>query len=164
MSYIDDDVLYRFNASLVNEYNYCEKLFWLHFNKLQIFQGSESAKIGEQEHKSKEGESRNPWIKYDDMRNGKLIEYTKKKKDLNGKRLQLLIYLLRSKKSAGKIRETNTDELLMKVDVTESSEKELFIFLKNMTSISLMTTPPIVNFNENCKKCSFKEYCWVGKR
>jgi CRISPR/Cas system-associated exonuclease Cas4 (RecB family) len=44
------DWIYDFNPSLVNEFIYCKRSFWLHFNNLKLVEENEDLKIGKIEH------------------------------------------------------------------------------------------------------------------
>lgn len=74
------EIYYKFQPSLINEYMYCKKLFWLHYNKIRLFEEDKNIKIGKSEHEKNEGESENIWIRYDQKKGSTLIEYTKRKK------------------------------------------------------------------------------------
>ena len=47
---MEEKLLYQFTPSLINEFCYCEKLFWLHYNKVRLFEENEEIKIGKIEH------------------------------------------------------------------------------------------------------------------
>lgn len=155
------ELLYRFSPYLINEYCFCSKLFWLHFNKIRLFEENEEIQIGKNEHEGKEGESKNPWEKYDNLKGNVLIEYTKKKRNFEGKKNQLLCYMVRTGIHCGEIRDTNKDILYVKVEKTEENVSKLLTILSDMEKISEYEKPPNVKYSEKCFKCSFLEYCWV---
>lgn len=161
MSFTDKEKLLWFSPFLVTEFSFCTKAFWLHYNKLKFYEENKDIKEGKAEHEVRGGESTNEWNKYDKKEGNVIIEYTREKRDYNGKRRQLLLYLLLSDAKNGELRNTVTGELLMKVSVDEKSSEEIFGIIDEMKKLSELEKPPIIERKKHCEGCSFFEYCWI---
>ncbi|WP_026801523.1 Dna2/Cas4 domain-containing protein [Pontibacillus halophilus] len=163
MTFIEGYLLYRFKPSHVSEFAYCSKAFWLHYHGLTLYRENNDIQLGRAEHAQKNEESRNPWVKYDKREGDILVEFVKGAEgNIEGKRHQLLVYLLRGGFHYGEVRLTNNKDVLSKV--TDSDEEILSLrnHLEAMMVCSSLEKPPETPYGLKCQRCSFRDYCWVG--
>lgn len=161
------------NGTLINYYFHCKRQCYLHGNRLNLEDNSESVKIGKELHKEKEEKLTNKeleieHVKLDGLTAKYLIEIKKSDADLEASRWQVLLYL-KILKEKGIIREgkieivekNKQNKNTIYVSLTQENEKELEQYLAEIKDLLSQKQIPDVLNKPTCKKCAYYEYCYI---
>lgn len=161
------------NGTLINYYFHCKRQCYLHGNRLNLEDNSESVKIGKELHKEKEEKLTNKeleieHVKLDGLTAKYLIEIKKSDADLEASRWQVLLYL-KILKEKGIIREGKIEVVeknkqnknTIYVTLTQENEKELEQYLTEIKDLLSQEQIPDVLNKLTCKKCAYYEYCYI---
>lgn len=161
------------NGTLISYYFICKKKLWLHANRINLEDNSEDVRIGKilheiNEEKSKKGEVSIDNIKIDKLTRDYLVEVKKSDSDVESVKWQVLLYLYKLKQKGvekkGKIEFIEKNKQNKKthyVDLDEANEKELLKILEEIELLVNQEFPPVVKFENKCKKCAYYEYCFI---
>ncbi len=161
------------NGTLMNYYFHCKRQCYLHGNRLNLEDNSESVKIGRAIHKEKEEKMRTSEIaidniKIDGLTTKFLVEIKKSDADVAASKWQLLLYL-KVLKDKGVIREGRLEfveknkqsKKIIYISLTKENEKQLEEYiLKIEELINNNKVPDVINL-KSCKKCAYYEYCYI---
>ena len=161
------------NGTLINYFFHCKKQCWLHGNRVNLESNSEDVKIGKALHEVNKEKYKNTELKIDNIRVDKLtkeylVEVKKSDSDYDAVKWQVLFYLkkLREKgiERKGKIEfieKNKKDKKVYYEELTELENKKLEGIIENIKYLLSKEEPPIVSFENKCKKCSYYEYCYI---
>ena len=161
------------NGTLINYYFHCKRQCYLHGNRLNLEDNSESVKIGRAIHEQKKDEMLNTEleienIKLDRLTSKYLIEIKKSDADIEASKWQVLLYLkiLKDKgiKREGKLEFIEKNKQVKNtvyVTLDEENEKQLRRYMEEIkTLLSQEKVPEVLN-EPTCKKCAYYEYCYI---
>lgn len=161
------------NGTLINYYLHCKRQCWLHGNRVNLEDNSETVKVGKAMHEVKAEQSPQTElaienIKVDKMTKEYLVEIKKSDADVDAVTWQVLYYLkvLRSKgiEKKGKIEfieKNKTKNKIVYVEYTEEAEKLLAEIEQNIESLLENEIPKEKAKLGVCKKCAYYEYCYI---
>lgn len=161
------------NGTLVNYYFHCKRQCYLHGNRLNLEDNSETVKIGKAIHEEKSKGKENTEISIDSIKLDKLTseyltEIKKSDADLEAAKWQLIYYLKVLKDKGvyrkGKLefieRNKGSKKTLI-YELNDEIERELEVNIKNIEDLILGDEIPKVLKNSKCKKCAYYEYCYI---
>lgn len=161
------------NGTLVNYYFHCKRQCYLHGNRLNLEDNSETVKIGKAIHEEKSKGKENAEISIDNIKLDKLTseyltEIKKSDADLEAAKWQLIYYLKVLKDKGvyrkGKLefieRNKGSKKTLI-YELNDEIERELEVNIKNIEDLILGDEIPKVLKNSKCKKCAYYEYCYI---
>ena len=157
----------------MNYYFHCKRQCYLHGNRLNLEDNSESVKVGKAIHDVKEdrlldSEIAIDNIKIDGLTSKYLIEIKKSDADIEASRWQLLFYL-KVLKDKGVIREgrleivekNKQNKSVIYVSLTEENQLQLEKYIGEIKDLILGVKIPDVLNSPSCKKCAYYEYCYI---
>lgn len=161
------------NGTLINYFFHCKRQCYLHGNRLNLEDNSESVKIGKAIHEVKKEENLNTeleidHIKLDRLTSKYLVEIKKSDADVEASRWQVLLYL-KILKDKGVIREGKLEFVeknkqiknTIFVNLNEENEQQLVRYIEEIKDlISGEEVPKALN-KPSCKKCAYYEYCYI---
>ena len=163
----------RINGTLINYYFHCKRQCYLHGIRLNLEDNSEQVKIGKAIHEEKAEGKENAEIAIDNIRLDKLTkeyltEVKKSDADVEASKWQLLFYLsvLKSKGIIRKgklefVEKNKKDKKTLIIELTDETEKELKVYMEEITRLLNEEKPPECINKNSCKKCAYYEYCYV---
>jgi len=161
------------NGTLINYFFHCKRQCYLHGNRLNLEDNSESVKVGRAIHKEKEEKLMDSEIgieniRLDGLTSKYLVEIKKSDADIEASKWQLLFYL-KILKDKG----IERDGKLVFVEKNKQSKNIIYVYLtednivkleKYIAEINDLLTgekiPDVIN-SSSCKKCSYYEYCFI---
>lgn len=160
------------NGTLVWYYTICKRQVWLMGHGIGPDQKNDNISFGRYLHSfyfKKENLKEvmiDNSIKIDLVRGRKVVaEIKKSSKYLESTKYQLLFYLYYLKKSKGVELEGEIlipeERRKIAVKLSEEKVKEVEEILKGIEDILKMDKPPRTERIKYCKKCGYKEICWV---
>lgn len=161
------------NGTLINYYFHCKRQCYLHGNRLNLEDNSESVKIGRAIHEEKEEKLLDTEIaidniKLDGLTSKYLVEIKKSDADIEACKWQLLLYL-KVLKEKGVVREGKLEFVeknkqtrsILIINLTDENQKQLEKYISEIESlISEERIPDVLN-TPSCKKCAYYEYCYI---
>ncbi len=157
----------------MNYYIHCQRQCYLHGNRLNMEDNSESVKIGKALHEEKAAESDHTEIsieniKVDKLTSEYLTEVKKSDADVEASRWQLLFYL-RVLKEKGIIRKgklefiekRKTDKKTYILELTDEIECQLEQYMKEIIQLVSGDEIPERIQSSKCRKCAYYEYCYI---
>ena len=163
----------RVNGTLINYYFHCKRQCYLHGNRLNLEDNSESVKIGKAIHEEKSEKGKNTEITIDNIKLDKLtseylVEVKKSDADITAATWQLMYYLkvLKSKgiERKGKlefIEKNKSDKKIIIVELDEENEIKLDKYVKEIEELIISDKIPETLNKGKCKKCAYYEYCYI---
>ena len=163
----------KVNGTLINYYFHCKRQCYLHGNRLNLEDNSETVKIGKAIHEERQEKSDNTEIAIDNIKLDKLtseylVEVKKSDADVEASKWQLLYYLKVLKEKGidrkGKlefVEKNKTKNKILYFELTEDILKELEVYVKNIEDLLLEEDIPEVINQPKCKKCAYYEYCYI---
>jgi len=163
--------LVKINGTLISYYFICKTKLWLHANRINLEDNSEDVRIGKilhelQENKKSEISIGN--VKIDKITKDYLVEIKKSDSDPEAVKWQVLLYLYILKQKGivkkGKIEyieKNRQNKKINYINLDEKNEKELIDILNKIETLIYQKKPPIVVFENKCKKCAYYEYCFI---
>lgn len=163
----------KVNGTLINYYFHCKRQCYLHGNRLNLEDNSETVKIGKAIHEERQEKSANTEIAIDNIKLDKLtseylVEVKKSDADVEAAKWQLLYYLKVLKEKGierkGKlefVEKNKTKSKILYFELTEEILKELEVYIKNIEDLLLEESIPDVINKPKCKKCAYYEYCYI---
>lgn len=161
------------NGTLINYYFHCRRQCYLHGNRLNLEDNSESVKIGKALHEEKEKKMSNAEleidnVKLDGLTAKYLVEIKKSDADMEASKWQILLYL-KVLKEKGVIREGKLEFIeknkqtknIIYVSLNEENERQLERYIKEIEELLLEEKVPEVLNHATCKKCAYYEYCYI---
>lgn len=161
------------NGTLMNYYFHCKRQCYLHGNRMNMEDNSETVKIGKALHEEKASNSEQSEISIDNIKLDKLTkeyltEIKKSDADPVSSRWQLLYYLKILKKKGierkGRlefIEKNKKGKRIEIIELTEEDEKLLEKYEHEIENLLLSDeVPPVLN-ETKCKKCAYYEYCYI---
>lgn len=162
----------KVNGTLINYYFHCKRQCYLHGNRLNLEDNSETVKIGKAIHEEK-AHGENTEIALENIRLDKLTgefltEVKKSDADIEASRWQLLFYL-KVLKEKGLIRkgklefaEKNKGERkVILVELGEAEQQMLDQYVKEIEELLESDVVPERLGKSQCKKCAYYEYCYI---
>lgn len=161
------------NGTLINYFFHCKRQCYLHGNRLNLEDNSESVNIGKAIHEVKKEENlytelEIDHIKLDRLTSKYLVEIKKSDADVEASRWQVLLYL-KILKDKGVIREGKLEFVeknkqiknTIFVNLDEENEQQLVRYVEEIKDlISGEEVPKVLN-KPSCKKCAYYEYCYI---
>lgn len=157
----------------MNYYFHCKRQCYLHGNRMNMEDNSETVKIGKALHEEKASNSEQSEISIDNIKLDKLTkeyltEIKKSDADPVSSRWQLLYYLkiLKQKGIERKgrmefIEKNKKGKRIEIIELTEEDEKLLEKYEHEIENLLLSDeVPPVLN-ETKCKKCAYYEYCYI---
>jgi RecB family exonuclease len=157
----------------MNYYFHCKRQCYLHGNRLNLEDTSESVKIGkalheEREERLKDTELEIENIKLDGLTSKYLIEIKKSDADIEASKWQIMLYL-KTLKEKGVIREGKLEFVeknkqmknIIYVNLDHENEKQLERYIQEIQELLLQDEVPQVLNQSTCKKCAYYEYCYI---
>lgn len=157
----------------MNYYIHCKRQCYLHGNRLNLEDNSETVKIGKAIHEDKASGSENSEIAIENIRVDKLTkeyltEVKKSDADLEASKWQLLYYL-KVLKGKGIIRKgklefvekNKTKKKIVILELTEQNEKLLGKYVSEIDTLIRSDTIPERLNKPQCKKCAYYEFCYI---
>ncbi len=163
----------RVNGTLINYYFHCKRQCYLHGNRLNLEDNSESVKIGKAIHEEKSEKGKNTEITIDNIKLDKLtseylVEVKKSDADITAATWQLMYYLkvLKNKgiERKGKlefIEKNKGDKKIIIVELDEENEIKLDNYVKEIEELIISDKIPETLNKGKCKKCAYYEYCYI---
>ena len=163
----------RVNGTLINYYFHCKRQCYLHGNRLNLEDNSESVKIGKAIHEEKSEKGKNTEmtidnIKLDKLTSEYLVEVKKSDADITAATWQLMYYLkvLKNKgiERKGKlefIEKNKGDKKIIIVELDEENEIKLDNYVKEIEELIISDKIPETLNKGKCKKCAYYEYCYI---
>ena len=163
----------RVNGTLINYYFHCKRQCYLHGNRLNLEDNSESVKIGKAIHEEKSEKGKNTEITIDNIKLDKLtteylVEVKKSDADITAATWQLMYYLkvLKNKgiERKGKlefIEKNKSDKKIIIVELDEENEIKLDKYVKEIEELIISDKIPETLNKGKCKKCAYYEYCYI---
>lgn len=161
------------NGTLMNYYFHCKRQCYLHGNRLNLEDNSESVKIGRVIHEEKEDKMANSEIaidniKIDGLTSKYLVEVKKSDADIEASKWQLLFYLKKLKEKGvtreGKLEFVEKNKQarnIIFVSLTEVNDIKLEEYICEIKKLlSSEKIPDVIN-SPSCKKCAYYEYCYI---
>lgn len=161
------------NGTLINYYFNCKRQCYLHGNRLNLEDNSETVKIGKAIHEEKEeilseSEIAIDNIKLDGLSSKYLIEIKKSDANIEACKWQILFYL-KILKDKGVIREGKLEfaeknkqaKNIIYIKLTEENQRQLEKYIAEIKNlISGDKIPEVIN-SPSCKRCAYYEYCYI---
>ncbi|MDU2122553.1 MAG: CRISPR-associated protein Cas4 [Clostridium celatum] len=163
----------RVNGTLINYYFHCKRQCYLHGNRLNLEDNSESVKIGKAIHEERSERGKNTEITIDNIKLDKLtteylVEVKKSDADVKAATWQLMYYLkvLKSKgiERKGKlefIEKNKSDKKIIIIELDEENEIKLDKYVKEIEELIINDKIPETLNKGKCKKCAYYEYCYI---
>lgn len=163
----------KVNGTLINYYFHCKRQCYLHGNRLNLEDNSETVKIGKAIHEEKSKRGKNREIAIDNIRidmltEEYLTEIKKSDADIEASKWQLIYYLKvlndKGMKRKGKlefVEKNKGDKKVLYFDVDEKTLKQLDLHVKDIENLISSDIVPNVLNKPKCKKCSYYEYCYI---
>ena len=163
----------RVNGTLINYYFHCKRQCYLHGNRLNLEDNSESVKIGKAIHEEKSEKGKNTEITIDNIKLDKLtseylVEVKKSDADITAVTWQLMYYLkvLKNKgiERKGKLEfigKNKGDKKIIIVELDEENEIKLDNYVKEIEELIISDKIPETLNKGKCKKCAYYEYCYI---
>ena len=160
----------RVNGTLINYYFHCKRQCYLHGNRLNLEDNSESVKIGKAIHEERSERGKNTEITIDNIKLDKLtteylVEVKKSDADVKAATWQLMYYLkvLKSKgiERKGKlefIEKNKSDKKIIIIELDEENEIKLDKYVKEIEELIINDKIPETLNKGKCKKCAYYEY------
>ena len=161
------------NGTLMNYYFHCKRQCYLHGNRLNLEDNSESVKIGRAIHEDKADKMADTEIaidniKLDGLTSKYLVEIKKSDADIEACKWQLLLYL-KILKDKGVVREGKLEFVeknkqtrnILYVNLTEENEIQLEKYITEIDDMLSEDKIPHVLHSPSCKKCAYYEYCYI---
>lgn len=163
----------KVNGTLINYFFHCKRQCWLHANRLNFEDNSETVKIGKAIHEEREEKGKNTElsienIKIDKLTSEYLIEVKKSDADIEASKWQLLLYLKILKEKGierkGKLEFVEKNKSKNKIVYVELNDEVVMQLERIVKEIENMVDadaiPGIIN-KPTCKKCAYYEYCYI---
>lgn len=163
----------KVNGTLINYYFHCKRQCYLHGNRLNLEDNSETVKIGKALHEERSTRGNNNEIVIDNIKIDKLTseyltEVKKSDADIEAGKWQLILYLkvLKDKGVVRKgklecIEKNKGNKKVIIVELNDELEQQLDKYIKEIEElISQEEIPPVLNSGK-CKKCAYYEYCYI---
>jgi CRISPR-associated exonuclease Cas4 len=163
----------KVNGTLINYYFHCKRQCYLHGNRLNLEDNSETVKIGKAIHEERSEGRENTELSIDNIKLDKLTseyitEVKKSDADIEAAKWQLIYYLkvLKTKgiDRKGKLEFVEKNKSSKKVlffELDEELEKELNKYVYEIETLILSGDIPAVLNSSKCKKCAYYEYCYI---
>ena len=163
----------RVNGTLINYYFHCKRQCYLHGNRLNLEDNSESVKIGKAIHEERSERGKNTEITIDNIKLDKLtteylVEVKKSDADVKAATWQLMYYLkvLKSKgiERKGKlefIEKNKSDKKIIIIELDEENEIKLDKYVKEIEELIINDKIPETLNKGKYKKCAYYEYCYI---
>jgi len=161
------------NGTLINYYFHCKRQCYLHGNRLNLEDNSESVKIGRAIHEEKEDKMSDSEIaidniKLDGLTSKYLVEIKKSDADIEACKWQLLLYL-KILKDKGVVREGKIEFVeknkqtkgTLYVNLTNENEIQLEKYITEIENMLSEEKIPAVLNTSSCNKCAYYEYCYI---
>ncbi len=135
------------NGTLINYYFHCKRQCYLHGNRLNLEDNSETVKIGKAVHEEREEKAKNAElqienIKIDALTDKYLVEIKKSDADVEASQWQLLLYLKILKEKGieriGKlefVEKNKQKKNVILVELTEEKEQKLEQYIAQITDL-----------------------------
>lgn len=160
------------NGTLINYYFHCKRQCYLHGNRMNLEDNSETVKIGKALHEERLQNNNNEIsienIKLDKLTKQYLTEIKKSDADIEAASWQLLFYLKTLKKKGiirkGKLEFVEKKKSKRKtiiIVLTPEKEKELIEYEKKIIELIQSDCIPEPLGKARCKKCAYYEYCYI---
>lgn len=163
----------KITGTLINYYIHCKRQCFLHGNRLNLEDNSETVKIGKAMHEEKAGASEYSeiaidHIKVDRLTKEYLTEIKKSDADMEASKWQLLYYLkvLKGKGIVRKgklevVEKNRGDKKIMILELTKESEQQLERYIYEIEMLLAGDIIPACLDKPQCKKCAYYEYCYI---
>ncbi|MFR2775791.1 MAG: CRISPR-associated protein Cas4 [Anaerostipes sp.] len=160
------------NGTLINYYFHCPRQCYLHGNRLNLEDNSETVQVGKAIHEerlqSDQSEIAIENIRLDRLTREYLTEIKKSDADVEAATWQLLYYL-KILKSKGILRKgklefaekNKTKKKVLFVELTEERERELEEIADRIKNLINSECVPERLDKASCKKCAYYEYCYI---
>lgn len=161
------------NGTLINYYFHCKRQCYLHGNRLNLEDNSETVKIGKAIHEEKSADSKNSEIAIENIRIDKLtseylVEIKKSDADVEACKWQLIYYLkvLRDKgiERKGKlefVEKNKGNNKILYFELNDENLKQLDSYINKIENLLGQQDIPAVINKPKCKKCAYYEYCYI---
>lgn len=163
----------KVNGTLINYFFHCKRQCWLHANRLNLEDNSETVKIGKAIHEEREEKGKNTELSIENIKIDKLtaeylIEVKKSDADIEASKWQLLLYLkiLRDKgiERKGKlefVEKNKSKNKILYVELTEELVNKLDGIVNEIEALTESDNIPSSINKPTCKKCAYYEYCYI---
>lgn len=163
----------RVNGTLINYYFHCRRQCYLHGNRLNLEDNSETVQIGKAIHEERQEQSKDTELAIDNIKIDKLtkdylVEVKKSDADVEASKWQLLYYLKVLKEKGverkGKlefVEKNKTKNKILYFELTEENMKELEFYVESIEKLLNEENIPDVLNEPKCKKCAYYEYCYI---
>lgn len=163
----------RVNGTLINYYFHCRRQCYLHGNRLNLEDNSETVQIGKAIHEERQEQSKDTELTIDNIKIDKLtkdylVEVKKSDADVEASKWQLLYYLKVLKEKGverkGKlefVEKNKTKNKILYFELTEENMKELDFYVESIEKLLNEENIPDVLNEPKCKKCAYYEYCYI---
>lgn len=163
----------RVNGTLINYYFHCRRQCYLHGNRLNLEDNSETVQIGKAIHEERQEQSKDTELAIDNIKIDKLtkdylVEVKKSDADVEASKWQLLYYLKVLKEKGverkGKlefVEKNKTKNKILYFELTEENMKELDFYVEGIEQLLQEENIPDVLNEPKCKKCAYYEYCYI---
>lgn len=163
----------RVNGTLINYYFHCRRQCYLHGNRLNLEDNSETVQIGKAIHEERQEQSKDTELAIDNIKIDKLtkdylVEVKKSDADVEASKWQLLYYLKVLKEKGverkGKlefVEKNKTKNKILYFELTEENMKELDFYVESIEQLLQEENIPDVLNEPKCKKCAYYEYCYI---
>ncbi len=162
----------KVNGTLINYYFHCKRQCYLHGNRLNLEDNSESVSIGKALHEERRN-NKNTEIEIDNIKIDKLTkeyltEVKKSDADVEAAKWQLLFYLKILKNKGivrrGKlefIEKNKTKKKTLILELNKEKEIELNEYINDIEKLLNEENIPKILNKPKCKKCAYYEYCYI---
>lgn len=163
----------KVNGTLINYYFHCRRQCYLHGNRLNLEDNSETVQIGKAIHEERQEQSKDTELAIDNIKIDKLtkdylVEVKKSDADVEASKWQLLYYLKVLKEKGierkGKlefVEKNKTKNKILYFELTEENMKELDFYVESIEKLLQEENIPEVLNEPKCKKCAYYEYCYI---
>lgn len=163
----------KVNGTLINYYFHCRRQCYLHGNRLNLEDNSETVQIGKAIHEERQEQSKDTELAIDNIKIDKLtkdylVEVKKSDADVEASKWQLLYYLKVLKEKGverkGKlefVEKNKTKNKILYFELTEENMKELDFYVESIEQLLQEENIPDVLNEPKCKKCAYYEYCYI---
>lgn len=163
----------KVNGTLINYYFHCRRQCYLHGNRLNLEDNSETVQIGKAIHEERQEQSKDTELAIDNIKIDKLtkdylVEVKKSDADVEASKWQLLYYLKVLKEKGverkGKlefVEKNKTKNKILYFELTEENMKELDFYVESIEKLLQEENIPDVLNEPKCKKCAYYEYCYI---
>jgi len=161
----------KITGSMVAYYVYCRRKCWLFYHQINLEENSEDVLIGRILHEVMEGEGEElalENVKLDKLTRDYVVELKKSDSDVESAKWQLLYYLYILKKYGierkGRLEvweKKKGDKKRYEVELTAEAEKRLEQMFGEIENLVSSPTPPPPLFNHKCRKCAYRDYCFI---